>query len=276
MANRRSNRNDSADRRSTDPADYQDVSAPVAAMQKTFPDKSTTGRHYHRRHQLIYAAQGTMRIDTDGENWVVPPARAVFMPGHCQHDVSAVGTVDMCTLYIEPAALAMARATPFVILVTPLLRELIRAILAEPVAYSPDSRGAKLAGLILDEITRSKPLNLSIAMPSEERLLRVCRHIIADPSAARSIDDLAEAAGASTRTLTRLFRRELGQSLSEWRQQVRFHFALGAVARGEPIGKIAADCGYRSPSAFAAAFRKSFGVPPSQIVGSVIADVADN
>ncbi len=256
--------------RSIDPIDYQEVGVPVAAMRKGFRDGSDTGFHKHRRHQLIYAVKGTMRIETERASWVVPPARALVMPGGVHHRVLAYGAVDMCTLYVEPDAIASKRTGPFVILVTALLRETISALLLEPVAYGPGSRGSLLADLILDEIGRSKPIDLGIPMPREERILRVCNEIIANPADARGLDALAELAGASPRTLTRLFKRELGMSLSDWRQHVRFHFALGAVAQGVPIGRIASDCGYRSASAFAAAFRKSFGVPPSQVMPSQI------
>jgi AraC-like DNA-binding protein/mannose-6-phosphate isomerase-like protein (cupin superfamily) len=255
-----------AGRRSVNPGDYQELRVPVAAMRKVFADTSTTGFHDHRRHQLIFAAEGTMRIDTASASWIVPPARALFMPSCVQHCVTAFGEVDMCTLYVEPHAIVAEQDAPFVILVSTLLRELISALLGEPVDYPPQSRGDLIAHLILDEIGRGKPLDFSIAMPQDERLLRACNRIIGDPSDNSGIDEIAEMAGASPRTLSRLFQRELGQSLSAWRQNVRFHFAMGAVAQGTPISQIASACGYRSPSAFAAAFRKSFGVAPSRFM----------
>jgi AraC-like DNA-binding protein len=44
---------------------------------------------------------------------------------------------------------------------------------------------------------------------------------------------------------------------------VRFHNALEAIARHEPIERIARHNGYRSPSAFAAAFRSVMGHAPT-------------
>ena len=72
-----------------------------------------------------------------------------------------------------------------------------------------------------------------------------------------------EIAGASARTLARLFESELDLSFTAWRQRVRFHNALEAIARNEPIERIAADNGYRSPSAFSAAFRSVMGHAPT-------------
>lgn len=251
--------------RSTDPDDYQHLAVAVAAMRKTFPDGSSTSMHSHRRHQLLYAVTGTMRIRTASHTWIVPPARALFMPSRMDHDVTACGTAEMCTLYIERHAFLDARATPLVINVSGLLRELIVALLSEPADYDPEGRGGMLADLILYEIRRGREIPLSIPMPRDSRLLRVCTFLLDNPADESTVDKLAERAGASPRTLARLFHQELGLSLSAWRQQVRFHHALEALAQNKPISQIATSCGYRSASAFTAAFRNAFGVPPSQM-----------
>ncbi len=61
-------------------------------------------------------------------------------------------------------------------------------------------------------------------------------------------------AGASTRTLARLFERDLGMSFNAWRQRVRFHTALEALSRGEPVSRVELDYCYLSSSEFSAAF----------------------
>lgn len=256
--------------RSTDPEDYQRLTVAVAAMRKLFVNGSSTSPHHHRRHQLLYAVSGTMRIRTRDHNWIVPPERALFMPAGLEHDVTARGDVDMCTLYVATGTSLLDTSAPSVITVSALLRELIVALLAEPADYDPAGRGGRLAALILDEIMRGRRVALSIPMPGDKRLRRICEDFLENPSDDRSIDSLAEAAGASSRTLSRLFRSELAMSFSAWRQQVRFQYALEAAARGEPISRIARNCGYRSTSAFAAAFRKAFGVPPSQMSAKAV------
>ena len=75
--------------------------------------------------------------------------------------------------------------------------------------------------------------------------------------------DGPQIAGASARTLARLFDSELDLTFTAWRQRVRFHNALEAIARDEPIERIARHNGYRSPSAFAAAFRSVMGHAPT-------------
>jgi AraC-like DNA-binding protein len=100
-------------------------------------------------------------------------------------------------------------------------------------------------------------------MPRDARLLRVCNGLLADPSSRLTLDGWAEASGASVRTLARLFEEELGLGFVAWRQRVRFHNALESIVSGEPIARVAERNGYRSASAFSAAFRTMMGHAPT-------------
>src|SRR5579862_1763481 len=111
--------------RSTDRDDYQRVPRPVAAMAKDFPSGFVIAPHSHPRAQLIYAADGVMRVISPVGAWVVPPLRAVWLPSGIEHEVRMSGPVAMRTLYIEPEAAPAALSECAVIEVTPLLRALI-------------------------------------------------------------------------------------------------------------------------------------------------------
>nr|WP_246806840.1 helix-turn-helix domain-containing protein [Ensifer sp. ENS04] len=51
-------------------------------------------------------------------------------------------------------------------------------------------------------------------------------------------------------------------SFGQWRQRVRMLHALAVLAEGRSILEAALECGYSSPSAFSAMFRRSLGRPP--------------
>lgn len=255
--------------RSTNPDDYQELPVAVAVMQKHFPSDWVIAPHSHRRDQLIYAASGTMRVRTATHSWIVPPERALYMPGGVEHAVAMRNPVEMRTLYIEPGAHAALPDTCVVITPSRLLKELIAALLDEPENYARSNRGAWLSALLLDEVCRGKTWQLSIPMPSDPRLLRVCEQLLEQPGDPRALADFADTAAASERTLARLCQRELGMGFAAWRQQVRFHYALEDLARGTPVAKVAHGCGYASVSAFAAAFRKSLGHAPSRILEQI-------
>lgn len=268
--------------RSTDPRDYQDLPQPVALMSKSFPAGFHIAPHTHARDQLLYAVGGTMQVRTDSHAWIVPPDRALYLPAGIEHRVDMRGPVEMRTLYIAsgagrlaggephppvPAAMAGLPRTVTVFAASLLLRALVPALLEEPVAWQPGSRGDRIAGLLLDEITRAEPLALSIPMPQDRRLLRLCEAMLEAPDAPLSLDAWAHRAGASRRTLARLFQHECGMTFTAWRQRVRFHSAVDALSHGVPVAEVARACGYRSPSAFTAAFRQVLGVPPRSLAG---------
>jgi AraC-like DNA-binding protein len=251
--------------RSTDPDDYQALPRPLGAMAKRFPDGFRIAPHSHRRDQFVYAVRGTMRVHTGSDAWIVPPDRAVYLPSGVEHAIDIRGDVEMRTVYVAPDAGPDLPVRPTVVEVGPLLRALILALVEEPVLYDEAGRGGAIADLILSEIGRARSLTLRVPMPADPRLRRVCEALLADPSDPRGLDDWALLAGASPRTLARLFEREVGLRFTAWRQRARFHAALEDLVRGTPVALVAERNGYRGPSAFAAAFRKVMGMAPSAV-----------
>ena len=67
--------------------------------------------------------------------------------------------------------------------------------------------------------------------------------------------------------MTRFFRSELGTSFAQWRQRVLLAKAVTLAARKLPVGRIAAELGYASASAFSAMVRRTVGAPPSRFLG---------
>ncbi|MGE0415962.1 MAG: helix-turn-helix transcriptional regulator [Acetobacteraceae bacterium] len=252
--------------RSTDPGDYQAVPRPLAAMAKQFPDGFSIQPHSHARDQLVYAVTGTMRVHTEREAWIVPTDRAVYLPAGIVHAIDMRGDVGMRTVYLLRAVASDLPREPTVIEVSALLRALILALVEEPVLYDEAGRGGAIARLILSEIGRAPVLPLGLPMPDDARLRRVCLALLADPADPRGLEGWAEMAGASARTLARLFEREVGVGFIAWRQRVRFHSAMESLARGETVARVAARHGYRSTSAFTAAFRRTMGVAPSTAI----------
>lgn len=251
--------------RSTNPDDYQRLPRDVVGMAKSFAAGDSTGAHAHERDQLLYAVEGVTRVTTGQASWILPPDRALYIPAGAVHAVVMKGRVEMRTLYIRPGAGPGLPREPTAMEVSPLLRALILALLEEPVLYDVAARGGMIARLILEEIARAEALALDIPMPQDTRLKRLCERLIADPGREETLDRLADGAGASARTLSRLFQRETGLTFTQWRQRVRFASATEALVRGEPVGLVARANGYASPSAFTAAYRRAMGVAPGSL-----------
>jgi AraC-like DNA-binding protein len=250
-------------RRTTNPDDYQRVPRPIAAMAKDFAHGHRIPVARHERGQLVYAVSGVMTVTTPHGTWVVPPQRAVWVPPRTDHESRMSGRVQMRTLYLRRDA---ARALPHrcgVMNVSPLLRELILAATEMPLAYDERGRDGRVMRLVLDELKAATDLPLYLPRPSDRRLARVCDAILRTPADPRPLSAWATAVGASTRTLARRFRQETGMSFATWRQQARLLESLRRLAAGEPVTKVALDCGYASASAFGAMFRRALGVAPT-------------
>jgi AraC-like DNA-binding protein/mannose-6-phosphate isomerase-like protein (cupin superfamily) len=253
--------------RSTDPAAYQRVPRPVAAMPKDFVAGDVVPPHRHRRAQLLYAAEGVMRVTTPAGTWVVPPHRAVWIPPDTEHQIRMIDAVAMRTIYISRKAAARLPAECVVVEVSALLRELILAAMTEPIHYPRGGRGEAIARLLLCEIAAVQAIPLHVPMPHDRRLKRVCQSVLDRLGDDLTLDQLAADAGASVRTVARLFRHDMGMSFTSWRQQARLAEALTRLARGLPVAVVAGDLGYASPSAFAAMFRRVLGTAPHRYFG---------
>ena len=82
---------------------------------------------------------------------------------------------------------------------------------------------------------------MDVPMPRDPRATRVARALLEQPDADGDLDDWAERAGASRRTLARLFRSETGFSFNEWRSRLRAidglaRLSLGRTGRQRRLG----------------------------------------
>jgi AraC-like DNA-binding protein len=223
--------------------------------------------HTHPWVQLLYASEGVIRVRTAVGVWILPPRRALLIAPGIEHELTMVGRVQLRALYIDEGVLgadtqALPGAGCTVLEVSPLLRELILALSGEPVDYPAGGRAEQLARLILLELATMETVPIAVPWPRDRRLQALCTEIMAHPANLRPLDLRAQEAGASARTLIRLFPRETGLHYRQWVQQVHLAHAFEMLARGDSIGNVAQLLGYASPSAFTSMFRRVLGKTP--------------
>jgi AraC-like DNA-binding protein len=220
-------------------------------------------QHKHAWAQLAYASRGVLRMITPDTTWMVPPSRAIWIPPYVVHEVAIVEDAFLRTLYVDRSVIPAGLDDCRVVEVSGLLRETIAALDERDIG---PARERLLASLALDEITRSAPLPLAVPMPQEKRLRSLCEALLADPAGPGSLEHWAAHVGASTRTIARLFRQELGVSFSQWRQQAILARAIPLLNQGRPMAIVAQELGYQSQSAFSAMFRRAFGESPRAFI----------
>lgn len=241
---------------------YQVSARPIAVMVKPFSPTTVIAPHSHPRGQLVYSTVGVIRVTTQAGSWTASPLRGVWIPPGVDHETRMIGAVEMRTAYLRKDLCAPLPAKVSAVEVSPLLRELmIRASIA-PFDYDPDSHTGKLIEAIPGEVKATEAQPIPLRMPADARLRLVCRELENNPGNDEDLEVWARRAGASSRTLHRLFRTETGTSFVRWREHVRVRSAIELLDAGVPLEKVAHQVGYNSASAFTAMFRRICGHPP--------------
>ena len=248
-----------------------DPSRPVLTHGRKIAAGWSVHEHSHPRGQLLWAMNGVIKVTSHACVWVVPPSHAVWIPGGLPHRMETETDAEMLNLYIDPSRPVRKGKGPrgegcAVLELTPLARELIRRLDVQDCSAPFDAALMRFAEVILDELESLHEAPLSLPGGQDPRLVRLTRYLVENPADQRPLAELALLAGASPRTLERLFRNETGLPFRQWRSRLRLLHAIEALNTGQSSTSIAWSLGWRSPSAFVAAFREQFGTTPQKFL----------
>lgn len=222
--------------------------------------------HSHRFHQLLYAASGALRLETDEGTWLLPPQRAAWICAGVRHRVAARQPVALRTVYL---ARRLAPAPPFrcrVFAASPLAREMILHATRWDHRRSTHDDTARayfraLAALGLEWASSPGPFHLPAPRSDELRRALAWLHDHLDQPVTAA--QLARVSGSSLRTLARRLDAELGLSFRDYLRAARMLRAVELLAAPTArVTEVALAVGFSSPSAFTAAFVAFLGEPP--------------
>jgi AraC-like DNA-binding protein len=218
--------------------------------------------HSHAQGQLVYAAAGALATTTARGTWVAPANRVTWTPPGFEHSHRFYGRTDVRLVVVPAGLCGDLVAHPSVFAVSPLLREALLALTdrreARPGAFG------RLRAVVIDELAEGAEQSLHLPEPRDDRLRAVTDLLHADPGRAATLAELGRVAGASERTLSRLFHAELGMSFHRWRTVLRIHHALVHLTGGRSVTDTAAECGWSNPSSFIDAFTEVVGQTPGR------------
>ncbi|TVQ30507.1 MAG: AraC family transcriptional regulator [Phycisphaeraceae bacterium] len=244
-------------------------SAPIVrSLGLRFASGHRIDDHGHTWAQVVFAARGVMSVEAMGKQWVVPPSRSVWMPAGVPHSIEVVGETWMRTVYLRPDIAAALPDAVRVIDVSPLLRELLLEVVRMGCMDEADDVHRNFAGVLVAQLARAPELELALPMPADPRARRVASRVRDDHAADAPLAALARGAGASPRTLERIFLKETGLTFGRWRQQARLQHAVCLLAQGASVTTVSFECGYDSPSAFVTMFKRSLGTTPGRYMRS--------
>ncbi|MBB4908160.1 AraC family transcriptional regulator [Actinophytocola algeriensis] len=191
---------------------------------------------------------------------MLPPSRALFVPAGVAHTTAAASTAEMHSLYLLPGCCPALWAEPTVLAAAPMFAALV-GHLSDP-DLSGDAR-RRAEAVLFDVLVPAPVASVELTWPRDDRARHVADALAADPADDRDAATWAREVGASERTLSRLFVAETGVGLGRWRTRLRVRTALELLADGMPVAVVSRQVGYRTTSAFIAAFRREVGVTPS-------------
>ncbi len=244
----------------------------VTSMSSSREHGSIIPQHFHCRGQLLYAVEGHIRVYTSDHIWIIPPHCALWIPAYYEHSVLSYGQVCLNSAMVEETAAQALGQHCFLVRMSNLLRELVLRLnhpkTDDDLTNQPnnDQRQAldqALQLLIFNEIQQSHNFSLDIPWSRDPRLIQICSELIDHPDSQKDLDAWADQIGTSSRTLIRLFQKEMGLNFRHWLQRMHVVLALGYLSEHLSISQIAGKLGYQSSSAFTAMFKKQLGAPPS-------------
>jgi AraC-like DNA-binding protein len=219
--------------------------------------------HAHDYHQLLYAIDGPTQIETVRGRHVLPTGRAAWIPAGTRHR-TLISEASGASLYFSPDIVPDPSERVRILLASPLMREMIVHATRWPLGASEtDPLAASFLHTLALMCGEWLEAELPLFLPSATHLaiLRAMDYAAADLAGATQAGAIA-AAAMSERSFRRLFAKETGMGWQAWLGQARILMAMGLLTEGSRVTDVAADVGYASLSAFAAAFTKLAGEAP--------------
>jgi AraC-like DNA-binding protein len=237
----------------------------VVAQTRDYAHGERQMWHSHVHGQLVYASRGVVRVLTAEGAWTLSPHCGLWVAPGLGHEVHMIGPVSLRSLYIEPSAVPWIWQECRAIAVDLLLAELVQLLAAQAAGGGPDTTAALALPLLLRRLQEAPCVDGGrLPLPRDKRLLKVCETLLREPSRADTLETWSDRAGASARTLGRLFKMETGLTFGQWRQQLRVTEAICQLALGKPLPDVAGELGYADAHSFSNMFKRVLGETPGR------------
>ncbi|CAE6807699.1 AraC family transcriptional regulator [Paraburkholderia haematera] len=211
---------------------------------------------------FIYVRQGGVWMTAGRRAYCVTQGHGIWLPPAVAHSVSAVYEADICVLRIDTGLSADFVPVARVLNCSDVLIAIFSATQRSIVERSY----AAVVALLADELRAMPEMagNFAVRMPSlGSRVAALCESLLMHPTRDVALEDAANRAGVSCRTLSRIFTKELGASVGRWRREVQVGAAMCALVHGISVAETARALGFTS-SAFSTLFKSRIGHSPRE------------
>ncbi|GAB3105016.1 AraC family transcriptional regulator [Isoptericola nanjingensis] len=220
------------------------------------------------RHYLLCASAGTLRLEAQGQAWLLPPARAALIEAGRSIRVSIPRPATTASVLFDTAWVPPPPAPLTVFDLDPLAHALLAECRAWGEADAPLTAYAEtlysaLAAVAWRLAREPSPVVVPAGRsPELRRALALTERRLTDPV---RFEDVADAVGLAPRSLARRFEEEAGMTWRAVLRRMRVAAAIEHLAADEaPVTDVAYAVGYSSLSAFNLAFKELTGRTPTQ------------
>jgi len=218
--------------------------------------------HCHDMHQLSYAFEGAVEVESTRGRNLVPRQLAAWIPAGVPHCTSIHG-IRWVSVFFTAEMVTDTERRVRTVIVSPLMREMMREAMRWTIGAAEcplrSSFFETMARLCAEWITREA--NLFLPTSNEPRVKRALDYTTQRLDL--KIAAICAHAGLSARSLRRHVKAETGMTWEAYRHRSRLLRAISLLSEtDEPVSEIAARCGFDSPSAFAKVFRVTMGEAP--------------
>lgn len=233
----------------------------VTVFPQTIAEDTRWPEHDHTDHELVHVTRGVLQMTTASRTVMVTPGAALWVRAGVRHGAwSPAGTAFTCS-YIAPHRIPSPLPEMTSLAAGPLLPALLAHHDRDDVG---DDERLRLEAVLFDLLAPADRSAADLVLPTHAAARRVALALLRNPADARTLDGWGLAVGATARTLSRQFTDGTGLSFEQWRMYARVGAARPLLAAGRPTPVVARRVGYRSTSAFIAAFVRCWGEPPTR------------
>ena len=190
----------------------------------------------------------------------------LWLPGGVEHQVTFQKDVNYYSVFIDPSAMEGLPENSFSFDIPMFLKQLVFKIISFGTDGNITSPKRRIIDVFLDELALIEPSATFLPTTNHERLQKVVELLMEDIASKNTIEYYAELSFMSSRTLSRLFIKELGMNFSDWRIRLKLLEAIKRLGEKQSVKEIAFDLGYETTSAFIFMFKKHLGKTPSNYI----------
>lgn len=242
---------------------------PVPLFLRTtlMPNNAIFPAHTHSWGEFVYSHNGVVQVMVKEKQYLVPPQYGIWIPPEKYHLGLNRLEVLQSSLYVTKELCGRLPSDPVALLVSPFMRSLLEHARESTQNYT-SQRYLRLLKVFLDELTEAPRAGTFLPASDDPVLQNILNHLEKHPNNNQSINELAQKAYITERTLARKCRQDLGMPLTEWRNRIRVVAAIAMLEEGRTVESIASEFGYSSASAFIAMFKRLTGSTPANYRGA--------